>query len=205
MDALACMTGITRFLEIPPPLSSPPPLAAATGTNVSSLSPSGPLWIYDKTESPSQLLDPTFWQTIDYALSSTPHLVIGSWEVLGTVSAYAGLALSTPAESPHLRERTEFEKWMEMLQDADVGKSRTERLGDQVGKAWDAFERVMRRRVTRGWWVKVRMEEVLRILKRVEEGGEGGVRWEMEMEVGEGESGPIVGVDERGDDEEAGV
>ncbi|MDI1488259.1 MAG: alpha-1,6- mannosyltransferase [Ramalina farinacea] len=199
MDTLACMTGITRFLEIPPPLSSPPPLAAATGTNVSSLSPSGPLWLYSKTESPSQLLDPTFWRTIDYALTSTPHLVIGSWEVLGTVSAYAGLALSPPTESPHLLpEQTEFEKWMQMLQDADVGKSRMERLGDRVGKVWGWVERVMRRRVTGGWWVKVRREEVLRILKRVEERGEWGVRWEMEMEVGEGERGPIVGVDDEG-------
>lgn len=203
MDTLACMTGVTRFLENPPPPPPPPPPAAApatatvTGNVSSSMSPRGPLWIYDKTESPDKLLDPAFWQSIDYALSAHPHLVIGSWEVLGTVSAYAGLALSPPAESPHHHhERTEFEKWMEMLQDADVGKSRMDRLGDRVRKVWERFETVMRRRVTRGWWVKVRMEEVLRILKRVEDGGEAGVRWEMEM--AEGDSGPIVGVDEEG-------
>ena len=186
MDTLACMTGITRFLEN----------AAPPGTGNVSISPSGPLWIYSKTESAPKLLDPTFWQTIDYALTSSPHQIIGSWEVLGTVSAYAGLALSPPGESPHLHEQTGFEQWMEMLQDADVGKSRMERLGDQVGKVWASFERVMRRRVTGGWWVKVRREEMLRILKRVEDWGEEGVRWEMEMG---GDSGPIVGVDEGGD------
>lgn len=83
MDTLTCMTGVTRFLQIPPP---------------GSLRGSNPMWIYDKSEDAALLLHPGFWKQFDYALSERVETVIGKWEVIGVVEGYAGVAVVKPGE-----------------------------------------------------------------------------------------------------------
>ncbi|KAL9611527.1 MAG: hypothetical protein Q9167_003811, partial [Letrouitia subvulpina] len=95
MDTLSCMTGITRFLQLPPPpavvlegAAGPPAVAAAEDL----------FWMYDKTEDEAKLLDPVFWERFDYALAERPERVIGKWEVIDTVEAFAGFRVVRPGE-----------------------------------------------------------------------------------------------------------
>lgn len=82
MDTFTCMTGVTHFLENPPPKG----ISDAT------------IWRYDKTEDKDRLLDPTFWLQFDYVLAESPERVIGKWEIVDTVGGYAGLVLLRPGE-----------------------------------------------------------------------------------------------------------
>ena len=151
MDTLACMTGVTRFME-----RAPPVLGDAQGA----------FWVYDKTEDEAKLLDPLFWEGFDYALAERPERVIGSWHVLSTVEGYAGIAIMRPEED-----------WEQVMEDVGaVQKLWTERPSgkDGVGTAskWAGemslgrLESLVRRFVTKGWWVRMRMEPRIRILKR---------------------------------------
>lgn len=151
MDTLACMTGVTRFME-----RAPPALSDAQGA----------FWVYDKTEEEEKLLDPLFWEGFDYALAERPERVIGSWHVLSIVEGYAGIAIMRPEEG-----------WEQAVEDVRT----LQRLG--LDSAWgeDALETarkwvseislgrlvsVVRKFGTKGWWVRMKMEPRIRILKR---------------------------------------
>ncbi|KAL8850463.1 MAG: hypothetical protein Q9221_004605 [Calogaya cf. arnoldii] len=150
MDTLSCMTGITRFLQIPAP-----PIAdlenEASGDGKEEL-----FWVYDKTEEEEKLLDPFFWEWFDWVLAENPKRVIGKWEIVETVEGYAGLKVLRPG-------------------DDDGGSGCMESgggrgIGDMVrkrdlGGLWGYLERYGRM-VTRGWWLGVRMEPRISILKR---------------------------------------
>jgi alpha-1,6-mannosyltransferase len=81
LDNLALQTGVTRFLQMPPPVklqarnSISSPAANMTNTN----------WVYDKSDDSAQLLDPLFWEKFDYAIMEDPGLAIGAWEVVERV------------------------------------------------------------------------------------------------------------------------
>ncbi len=151
MDTLACMTGVTRFME-----RTPPVLSDAQGA----------FWVYDKTEDEEKLLDPLFWEGFDYVLAERPERVIGSWHVVSTVDGYAGVAIVRPEDG-----------WEQAMQDVSVvqelwtesqwrkdglGTARRWRDGFNLGK----LESVIRKFVTKGWWVRMKMEPRIRILKR---------------------------------------
>ncbi|KAL8981171.1 MAG: hypothetical protein Q9177_005656, partial [Variospora cf. flavescens] len=111
MDTLACMTGITRFLQLPPPPSpvlplppSPPSSSSSSpakpegqqngdlGSSSSSSSSSSNattslFYIYDKSENETRLLDPLFWARFDWVLAERPERVIGRWVVVDTVDS----------------------------------------------------------------------------------------------------------------------
>lgn len=149
MDTLACMTGVTRFLKIPPPV----------------IAADGPLWVYDKTENEEHLLDPIFWSKFDYTLAERPEKVIGNWEVLETVESFSGIELVRPGEPiddvlddqgvmEHYsnlwgKEKTSIESWSRWI----------------VSQQREAIV-LVRKYVTKGWWVKARMKPSIRILKR---------------------------------------
>ena len=156
MDTLACMTGVTRFLEIPPP--------PVMGEGEEALSA---FWVYDKEEDERRLLDPSFWEGIDYAIAEFPERVIGRYEVLDTVEGYAGVEIVRPGERP--KKVVGFEDVREKFSRA-IGKARVERrfdaLGECVEKGYELVEAVMKRYITRGWWVRMRMEPRLRVLRR---------------------------------------
>ncbi|MCJ1225540.1 dolichyl-P-Man:Man(7)GlcNAc(2)-PP-dolichol alpha-1,6-mannosyltransferase [Toensbergia leucococca] len=122
LDTLTCMTGVTRFLQIPPQPEG------------------GTQWIYDKTEDPDRLLNAGFWEGFDYALAERPEKVIGKWEILDTVDGFAGVGILRPGE-----ERAE---------------------GAWTGRIWETVEMGMRRWVTRGWWVRARMEPRIRVMRK---------------------------------------
>ena len=147
MDTLACMTGVTRFLEKPPSLLS---------------DQGGAFWIYDKTEEEQRLLDPIFWERFDYALAERPELVIGRWEVLETVQGFSGFGLLRPAEEKFdALEFKSFENlWEEWSWQWEMFSHLLDRLQDGTLKAF------LRRHVTQGWWLKIKMEPKIRILKK---------------------------------------
>lgn len=155
MDTLACMTGVTRFLKLSPPVLEKTDQAA--------------LWVYDKEEDERRLLDPLFWEGIDYAIAEFPERVIGRYEVLDTVEGYAGVKIVRPTDSPALGDEVGWEEVRKICFRA-VGEVRQRRnfdaLGGCVERGYELMEGMMRRYVTRGWWVRMRMEPRLRVLRR---------------------------------------
>ena len=151
MDTLACMTGVTRFME-----RVPPALGDAQAA----------FWVYDKTEEEGKLLDPVFWEGFDYALAERPERVIGSWHVLSTVDGYAGVAIMRPEEGREQAMedvRAVQELWRESLWRADgIGTARKWMSEISLGR----LQSVMRQTFTKGWWVRTKMEPRIRILKK---------------------------------------
>lgn len=134
LDNLSCQTGITRFLEKPTP-SSLADLKSET------------LWTYDKTEKPSLLRNPSFWERFDYVLAEFPEQVLGSWDAVDVVTGYAGIGIST-----------------------DLSKSWTFGGNSSVSNAANELSgrviRLIRSRVTRGRWFVIKMEPKITILKK---------------------------------------
>ncbi len=163
MGTLACMTGITRFQQQPPPPAAPPPLADLE-TNAADVERTAGsdsfFFIYDKTDNETKLLDPLFWLRFDWALAEYPERVIGKWEVVDTVEAYAGLEI--------LRLGAGDEKG------GRGGGGGGARMVDMVRmvkqREWNSLERYARM-VTGGWWVRVRMEPRISVLKRQRDDG----------------------------------
>ena len=171
MDNLTCMTGVTRFMELPGPESPDISVAQANGT----------LWIYDKTDdltytpeetklsstlSPNsdkdKLLHPDFWNRFDYVLAERPEKVIGQWEVVDVVHGFAGIRILRPGED-------EWDVDQESALPArSVAKMGWGDVGGEMARTWRRAEGLVRRYLTRGWWVGVRMEPKIRILKRQE-------------------------------------
>ncbi|KAL8641154.1 MAG: hypothetical protein Q9228_001994 [Teloschistes exilis] len=138
MDVLSCMTGVTRFLQRPSPDSAP------GVRNNKTLA-----WVYDKREDESKLLDPLFWQQFDWVLAERVERVIGRWEVVETIQAYAGVRIISPNETSHTtiiehEPREGKGAWRKVLGYADL---------------WG-------RKVSGGWWVDVKLEPSIRVLKR---------------------------------------
>lgn len=148
------MTGITRFLQLPPPPAAVLEGAAPAGPRVAA--GAGELfWVYDKTEDEDKLLDPVFWERFDYALAERPERVIGRWEVVDTVEAFAGFRVVRPGE----RKEGDNGNWESVRRGA---------WGEGMVEAWGLVER-FGRKATGGWWVEVRMEPRVRVLKKQRE------------------------------------
>lgn len=143
MDTLTCMTGVTRFLQIPPP--SP---QGSWGSDVNA----EVMWIYDKSEDATQLLHPGFWEQFDYALAERAETVIGKWEIVGTVEGYAGVAVVKPGEG--------------------MMRSSGDAVADSSWWRWfptrwlELFQTGARKWLTRGWWLQLRSEPKIRILRK---------------------------------------
>lgn len=148
MDTLTCTTGVTRFLQIPPP--SAQDLEANNGHD-------SIMWIYDKSEDATSLLHPGFWDQFDYALSERVETVIGKWEVAAVVHGFAGVKIVKPGEvvewSSANEEKKFEEKGLWWLTRISLGH----------------LERWGRTFLTRGWWIGPRMEPRIRILKKQRE------------------------------------
>ena len=155
---LACQTGITRFLETPMPPLEPTK------------------WKYDKTENETIKAASSFWAQFDYILiepsgpeestlqslsrttsDSNPHSSPSTWEDVQVVDGFAGVRIVRPGEEA----RGSVEE--------SVLRSLT---GDSNASQWVVwlFEegRDFARRVfTRGWWVELRVEPKIKIMRRV--------------------------------------
>ena len=99
MDVLSCMTGVTRFQERSGPLvdSETIPKVRSVPSSI----------VFDKEENESRLLEPAFWEQLDYALMEAPGKAIGKWEVVDTIYAYAGLEFLRPGQGDPLVELME--------------------------------------------------------------------------------------------------
>lgn len=148
MDILTCMTGVTRFLQIPPP----PMLSRLGGHDDDRNAGGSTLWIYDKSEDPDRLLHPAFWVEFDYALTERPETVIGKWEIVGTAEGYARIEVVRPGEEGSL------------LLWSSEGEEGT--WSQQITRLWRAVESSCRRFVTKGWWLRIKLEPKIRILKK---------------------------------------
>ena len=160
MDTLSCMTGVTRFLERPPP-----PQGLPDGDK-------GVYWLYDKTEDEQSLLDPLFWESMDYALTEHPERVIGAWEGIGSVDGFAGVRLLKPGEDELIDDgKMVNEKLVgDILNRVWRGRALDDKEGDALAqhfkKLGTVFEQSLRRSVTKGWWIRLKMEPRIRILRK---------------------------------------
>ena len=154
MDTLSCMTGVTRFLQHPQD-----PQVILTMTDPATDHPvknETLAWIYDKTEDEQKLLDPLFWEQFDWVLAERVERVIGKWEVVDTVEGYGGLSVLRPGD--------------------DVGGKSESNGGEGKAFLWSSsmtrvremmtMAQIYGRKATRGWWIVIRMEPRIRILRR---------------------------------------
>lgn len=153
---LACQTGVTHFLEAP-----------AEPRRVHARSHSGPglasvlqTFRYDKTENETVKASPDFWESFDYLLiepgdeeSRIRDVTGGSviWDEDGVVDGFAGLKVLAPGEEA-----------------AGLAEERLLRamFGSDGPRLWGMARDLARRSLTRGWWVEVRMEPRIKILRR---------------------------------------
>ena len=154
LDNLSCQTGVTRFLQLPSPETH---TAADAGDEAPAL------WSYDKTENVRELLDPEFWSQFDYALVETPARVPGKWRVVDVVYGFAGAKILKPGVPGG------------DAQDIDIPMKDGKKVHARRPQAkYDApwyrrlllFEDFARQRITRGWWVGLRMEPKIWILRQ---------------------------------------
>jgi alpha-1,6-mannosyltransferase len=166
-DNLACQTGVTRFLELYSSGSNTPSHQTTLSTTLLADVEQAKLqrgaWTYDKTEDPVLLHDPLFWAKFDYALAERPEKVIGSWEVVHVVYGYGGVRVVKPGEESGSTSVDE-----EIAEGLGSGEwERALNWTDRVATAWKGLEGLVRERVLRGWWVEVRMEPRIRILRNL--------------------------------------
>lgn len=161
------MTGITRFLQIPPPSPLlPPAVGAATGKPTLSTAEATSreiFYVYDKSENETLLLDPLFWERFDWVLAESVERVIGRWVIAETIDAYAGVKIVRPGEGSGMGGDIESGKDEEGTR--AMGKVvQMLKKGDWKG-VLEALERYGRL-ATGGWWVRVAMEPKIRIMRR---------------------------------------
>lgn len=154
---LACQTGVTRFLETPtyrrllrvPSASSAEPI------------PTLQTFQYNKTEDEAAKASPAFWSRFDYLLieqgdeENTIRDAAGKsavWRDESVATAFAGLKVLAPGEEA-----------------AGLAEERLLHAvsGSYGPHAFGAAREFARRSVTMGWWVEVRMEPRIKILRRV--------------------------------------
>ena len=153
MDVLTCQTGATLFLQFPE-------------THKPGLLKNETQWTYDKTDDKTGdgtlLLKPDFWARFDYALAERPEKAIGAWEIVGRVDGYVGVGIVRPNEetddeSQGIPRQSNFKL---------IGNGPWAGAGTGLWSGWQFTRKVMRRHVTRGWWIDVRMKPTINILKR---------------------------------------
>ena len=188
MDTLACMTGVTRFGQ-----QRAPELAA--GSEVGH-----PLWVYDKTEDEATLSDRAFWDRMDFALAEAPEKVLGAWDVIDTVDGFAGLKILRPGSDMRSSDGEAAAFGLEDVRRAAAqcvvaSRTKSERWR-AVGDLYAAVTELVRRHLTRGWWVQVRMEPKIRILKRLDKSIEGAREEEARRERVRDEEKPALSREE---------
>lgn len=125
LDNLACQTGVTRFLQ----------------TQSS--------WTYDKTEDINKLSTAAFWQQFDYVVVEDYNLVIGNWQVKGSIASFDGVTLRPGAAE-------------DVLPVSHYARTALYRLQ----MLYNSIASVVRSRFTKGYWPALKMRTKLYILER---------------------------------------
>lgn len=155
MDNLACQTGITRFMEFPPPAK---PLVAIPGSKdgrMPTLRSGSSRWIYDKTEDENVKRSADFWDKFDFALVENTKQIRGRgrWMVVDKIKGFGGVKVLRPTEEG---SNGNFE--------AQFAKSV---MGNTGLKAWESLRSFGRKYVTGGWWIEVQMVPKIKIAKQI--------------------------------------
>jgi alpha-1,6-mannosyltransferase len=194
MDVLSCMTGVTRFQEIPWRGLQSAELPVINGRHVK--------LNYDKSEDEDQLLLPSFWEQFDYALMEEPEKAIGKWEIVSTVFAYSGIEFLRPKDGSSFSEHIErvyaannltvTENGEEVAHSSNdvqnAAEGHTNREGNKEENEREKnnmktkllFEEMNKfgtynlirdgvRETTGGWWIGPRMTPKVRVLRKVKE------------------------------------
>jgi alpha-1,6-mannosyltransferase len=137
LDTMTCMTGVTRFMQLP----------------------SQKLLRYDKTDDQQKLMYPAFWEKFDYVLAERPEKVIGAWEIVDQVDGYAGIRILHPGES------SSREMGSRKPREPTAARGGN---GQQFNlmSLWASLEGFARSKITRGWWIEIKMEPKIKILKK---------------------------------------
>jgi len=155
LDNLSCQTGVTRFLQ--------------KGTPVEAEGGNGTVWFYDKTdvsvsgagngEDGAVIGDKSFWERFDYVLveAGKEASVLGNWRVVDVVEGYTGVGMVGRDVPEKERERKAKEFWK--------GEGRGLRT---VVEGLEVVEGLVRRYVTGGRWVEVKMEPKIKIMRKVD-------------------------------------
>jgi len=147
---LAAQTGVTRFLQ------RGTPAGAGEGT----------VWYYDKTEvgrdgeaDSDANVSREFWERFDYVLVEVEEekRVSGKWEVMDVVNGYAGIGLV----------REEVGQGIGIQHVDGKGKAQ-DGLRAKIVQLWQQVEVALKQYITRGWWVKVKMEPKIKTLRKLE-------------------------------------
>lgn len=109
-------------------------------------------WNFDKSENETTLLDPMFWHQFDFALVEHQERCIGKWEVVDVVTALDGLRVVRPG--------------MDIDSTGDTVDDILLRDRHDIWQLWDRVGDVFRTKVTRGWWLSVRVVPKIKILRR---------------------------------------
>lgn len=161
MDTLTCTTGVTHFMQLPSPQHS------------------NTTFHYSKTEDPTTLLSPAFWSHIDYALAESPNAPLGNFTPIATISGFAGVRLLRPEDGVDQMHRLIGRISTKELVGRWWGDVRGPGLGGRDIGVWEKVERSWKyaqgvgRWVARGYWVELRMEPRIWVLRR-EGAGKGG-------------------------------
>ena len=159
LDNLALQTGITRFLQLPPPatpLVLLPGRLAPGGRYTPEYESGASMWVYDKTENQTQLLSPAFWLGFDWCIMEDPGKAIGAWQVKDVIYGLGRPRLVRPEHDRTLQDRRET--WSGLL---------TAIYGEGAGKVYDVLRSVVYDKgLTKGWWVEWGLERKLYVLKK---------------------------------------
>jgi alpha-1,6-mannosyltransferase len=169
LDNLALQTGVTRFLQMPPPVRD----QARSSLSSPAGNISNTRWIYDKSDDPKSLLDPFFWEKFDYVIMEDPGLAIGAWDVVDKIYGLGRLRVLKPDQERGVTNPNEGLA-------AAIGKI----YGVEMGIGYCVFKNMVREgyglsllsgmrgnddrgwSLTGGWWVDVEWAEKLFVLRR---------------------------------------
>lgn len=156
LDTLTCQTGVTHFLEKPPPENELVVLPGSADGSIPILRSGATRWVYDKTEDESSKQSAAFWDKIDYALVENESQIKSDrqWEVVDEVKGFGGVQVLKPGQKPT----------SEQIETTVVRAV----LGDGVAEAWEQLKQNLRNHLTRGWWAEVRMVPKLKVMKRMD-------------------------------------
>jgi len=133
------------------------------GTPVEAEGGNGTVWFYDKTDvgtgSGKVVGDKSFWERFDYALVEAGHeaSALGNWQVVDVVEGYAGVGMVKRDVPEKEREKKAKEFWK--------GQGRGLEM---VVEGLEVVEGLLRRYVTGGRWVEVKMEPKIKIMRKVD-------------------------------------
>lgn len=155
MDTLTCQTGVTRFLQMPEPVSPMHILPGSPDGKYPDIRSGSSRWVYDKTEDGEIKTTDGFWDNIDYALVELANVEklggTGIWEPVEDVLGFDGMRVLRPGETG---QGQSVEKQV-------IGKV----LGGKWLSTWTNIEEFARQYATRGWWVEMRMAPKIKIMK----------------------------------------